>query len=77
MNQPDLDRVAADLAAMKQACSQPVLPREEIGASLLGAAGCASLAAAVWFVPGWWIKLGTLAAGGSRSWWFEITLQAA
>jgi hypothetical protein len=57
MSDQDLDRVRADLAIMKNVCSEPAIPREEIGVSLIIAAFGAVLAVASWLVPVFWTRL--------------------
>src|SRR5690242_16065013 len=58
----DLDRVRADLAAMKSVCVEPALPTEEVLVDLtVGFCGLL-LAAVPWFVPVAWFKTGALVA---------------
>jgi hypothetical protein len=63
MSDHELDRVQADLAIMKNVCSEPAIPREEIGVSLILAAFGAALAVASWLVPVFWTRLGVALFG--------------
>ena len=65
MGEYDLERVSDELAIIKGALAQPVVPREEIGVSLVVAAACLALAAAVWLVSDFWLKLGVVAVGAA------------
>jgi hypothetical protein len=60
MSEADFDRVRADLAIIKQACTEPAIPSEEIGAGLVVAVLGTILAIAPWVVPPLWVKVGGL-----------------
>ncbi len=63
----DLERVAADLIVMKNACATQAVPHEEIGVSLVAAGALAALAVADALLPTFWLKAGvvTVAAVGT------------
>jgi hypothetical protein len=63
MSDYELDRVRADLAIMKDVCSEPAVPREEIAVSLIVACSGAALAAASWLFPVFWTRLGVAMFG--------------
>jgi len=58
MSQADLNRVRADLAVLKQACTEPAIPSEEIGVGLVLALFGSLLAAAAWVAPPVWVRIG-------------------